>query len=69
MCQGHKKITVIFPFALCGNLVCDKYSSRHVGMSVLLIIIVGSATGNVDMKPICMVCKDYMMLITLNTDT
>lgn len=68
MCQGHKKITVILPFALWGNLVCDKYSSRHIGMFVLLIII-PSATGNVDMKPICMVCEDYMMLIMLYIDS
>lgn len=56
MCQGHKNITDTLPFALRGNLVCGKYSSRYTWVSGLLIII-GSSTGNVDMKPICMVCK------------
>lgn len=40
----------MFPFTLCANLICEKYPCRHTCVFTLLIII-GSANGNVDMRP------------------
>lgn len=46
---GKQKHTNMLPFALCANLICDKYPFRFIWVSTLPIII-GSANGNVDMK-------------------